>query len=190
MRQGLIRTFIAVDIDNEAILSRIKPVLDELISTGADMKPVELHNMHITLRFIGEIPKPMVDSIARMLSELRFKKFKIHIKGVGAFPTPTRPRVVWLGVVEGHEQLKEIHDWIEERLQKLGFKREKEEFVPHITLARVRSSRNIKNLVEAIMRLKDVDIGEFIVDKVRLKKSTLTPRGPIYDTLFEVKAEE
>lgn len=186
---GVIRAFISIDIDDPSVLRNILSFRDALIATGADIKPVEEENLHITIRFLGNIPLSMVDDIHSIMSSVRFKPFKIHVKGVGCFPSITRPRVIWVGVSEGYDELKRIHDEIEKGLRALGFRPERDEFVAHITVARVRSGRKREALIKVIEEYRDLDAGEMIVKSIRLKQSILTPRGPIYKTLREVRAE-
>jgi len=186
----VIRAFIAVDIDDPSVSKNIVSLRDALVATGADLKPVEEENLHITIRFLGNIPVTMVDDIYNIMKSVKFKPFKIHVKGVGCFPNISRPRVIWVGVEKGYEELKRIHDEIEKGLKALGFKPEREEFVAHITVARVRSGRKREALIKVIENFKEFDAGEMVVRYVRLKQSILTPGGPIYKTLREVKAEE
>jgi 2'-5' RNA ligase len=187
MRGDMLRVFIAVDIENPLIISRLERIKDSIIATGVPMKPVETQNMHITLRFIGEVPLAIVEEVKNILTSFKFSKFRIVLQGVGAFPTITRPRVIWVGVREGGEELKKIRDEIEKSLRALGVKPERQEFHPHVTLARIKGSRNIHSLVRLLAELSDVEVGEMIVSSIRLKKSTLTRSGPIYETLLEVK---
>jgi len=112
----VIRAFIAVDIDDPSVSKNIVSLRDALVSTGADLKPVEEENLHITIRFLGNIPITMVDDIYNIMKGIRFKPFKIHVRGVGCFPNISRPRVIWVGVEEGYEELKRIHDEIEKGL--------------------------------------------------------------------------
>jgi 2'-5' RNA ligase len=185
-----IRSFIAVDIEDPNLVSKLISIRDAFVSTGAPMKPVEDQNLHITLRFLGEIPATMIDEVYRVMASVKFRRFRIRIAGVGAFPTTTRPRVIWVGVREGAEELARIHAEIERGLRRLGFRPEKEEFVPHITLARIKGSRNIDRVVKLLNQFADVEVGEMVVDRIRLKQSILTRSGPIYRTLREVLAEE
>ncbi|MEM1869413.1 MAG: RNA 2',3'-cyclic phosphodiesterase, partial [Acidilobaceae archaeon] len=83
---SILRVFIAVDIEDPLIISRLDRVKDALVSTGVPMKVVESYNMHLTLRFIGEVSRGVVDSISRALSRLEFKEFTIVLRGLGAFP--------------------------------------------------------------------------------------------------------
>ncbi len=186
----VVRMFIAVDIEDPSIISKLVRIRDSFVATGAPMKPVEDHNMHITLRFLGNTPLSLLDDLERIVREARPKKVKLHLYGVGAFPTPTRPRVLWVGVREGAEELERIYRVIERGVRRLGFKPEREEFVAHITLARLKGSRNLDRVVKLLNELQDVDVGYITLESVRIKQSILTRSGPIYKTLREIPAEE
>ncbi len=185
-----IRCFIAVDIEEPAVLDAIGEAQRSLLSTGADLKLVERENLHITLRFLGEIPPSLVEAVGQLITQTSFKPFHVSFRGVGAFPNPHRPRVIWIGVSEGAEELKKLHSRIEDILLGLGFRREERAFTPHLTIARVRSGRNRDRLALALNSLIDMEFGSLIVGHVRLKRSTLTPRGPIYTTLAESSSYE
>ncbi len=185
-----VRAFISIDIEDPVVLGRLVSVRDMLVSTGAPMKPVEQANMHITIRFLGEIPVLLVDEVYNVMRQARFKPFRVRIVGLGAFPNNIRPRVLWAGVGEGSEQIREIYSIVERGLRKLGFRPEKEDFVPHITLARLKGRRNIEKIVRLLEEYRDYEFGEIIVNSIRLKQSILTRSGPIYRTLREHRAEE
>jgi len=184
-----LRVFIAVDIDDPLLVSRISGVIDALTSLGVPLKPVEPGNLHITIRFIGEVPRDVVNEIIdRVLSKVKFKEFDLRLRGIGAFPSTLRPRVVWIGVENGYSELKALRDQVESGLRGLGLRPERQEFKPHLTLARVKGARNISSLIRFMEGYRDYEFGVMKVRVVRLKKSTLTRSGPIYETLWEVKA--
>lgn len=183
----LIRTFVAVEVENRDVLKKLVEVRDQLVATGADLKPVEDENIHLTLRFIGEIPAGLVEVLCNDISSLKFQRFQMHIKGLGAFPSLTRPRVLWAGISEGSNKLVELYRLVETIVKKLGIPPEREEFVPHITLARVKGSRNMDKLLKTMNDLLDVDFGYSDVTEVYVKKSVLTPSGPVYSNLCSVK---
>ncbi len=185
-----VRAFIAIDIEDPVLVSRLVSIRDAFVATGAPMKPVEDHNLHVTIRFLGNIPLSMVDDIYRVMESVPLRRFKIKLQGVGAFPSIVRPRVIWVGVTEGADELRRIYEAIEKGLRRLGFRPEREEFVPHITLARLKGSRNIDRVVKLLNQYSDVEVGEMVVDRIRLKQSILTPSGPIYRTLRERVASE
>jgi 2'-5' RNA ligase len=119
------------------------------------------------------------------MSTVQFKPFVMKLQGLGAFPSQERPRVIWVGVTQGFEEVQAIYRTLRPKLQAIPLRLEpKEEFAPHITIARVKFSGYA--LRKIIASLKDVELGLQEVKAIRLKKSTLTPRGPIYETLYEV----
>lgn len=182
------RIFIAVDICNPEVLGNLSRARDLLVESKADLKPVATENIHITIRFIGETPSNIVNEICRELSNIEIKPFKVRVKGLGAFPNMNRPRVIWAGVVEGVEELAKIHEDVEKMLKRFKIPMDREEFVPHITLARVKSDRNISRLISIVNNMIDMDFGEFVVNRIVLKKSVLTPSGPIYSDICVSKA--
>ena len=184
-----IRSFISVDIEDPLILDRIERIKEMVLSTGVYMKPVEKENIHLTLRFLGEIPVALIDEVYKAMLAAKTKPFEIEIKGLGAFPTITNPRVIWVGVSRGAEELRNIHKQIEKGLRKLGIRPDTKGFEPHITIARVKSRRNKSKLIKVLNQLADVEIGVMKVTSIRLKQSILTFKGPIYKTLREVKLE-
>jgi len=181
-----IRAFIAIDIEEPVIVGRIVNIRDAFVGTGAPMKPVEDYNLHLTIRFLGYIPMSLIDDIHRVLESVEFKPFKMKLAGVGAFPSIVRPRVIWIGVREGADVLRSIYEQVERGLRRIGLRAEREEFVPHVTLARLKGSRNIERVVKLLEEFKDVEVGEVEVRCIRLKQSILQRSGPIYKTLREV----
>ena len=181
------RCFVCFDIEDEVVLSRLVKAQTILLSSGVKMKPVDKQNLHITIKFLGEIPPSVVEAVKFEMSGIKFEAFEAHIKGVGAFPTPSSPRVIWAGITEGDDELKFVHKELEKRIKRLGLKPERQTFHPHVTLLRVKGPRS-PQLLRKIMKLSDFEFGRVRCDVLKLKKSTLTPRGPLYETLFEVKA--
>jgi len=180
-----IRSFLAFDMENKSILTKITDVQTALVKTGADLKPVEPQNIHITLRFLGDILPNTVDKIHDEMKKTQFVPFNVKIHGVGVFPTINYPRVVWAGITEGAEQLQSIFNQLEPRLQGLGFSPDPKGFSPHLTIARVRSARNKPPLIQFVSANSNLEFGNVRAACLKLKKSQLTPRGPIYSTLKE-----
>jgi len=183
---GTIRSFFAFDIDDNRIVRRMSEVQGMLASTGADLKLVKPQNIHLTVRFLGDISPPMVDSIYEEMKHVSFSAFTIDIRGLGAFPKPNYPRVVWAGIKKGSDGLTDVFEQLEPRLRGLGFKPDTKGFSPHLTIARVRTGRNKDRLAEMIRELEDYEFGTVNAECLRLKQSDLTPRGPIYTNLREV----
>ncbi|NIR87882.1 RNA 2',3'-cyclic phosphodiesterase [Candidatus Bathyarchaeota archaeon] len=182
----MIRSFIAFDIKNESVLRHFSEVQGTLLNTGADLKLVKPENIHITMRFLGNISLHMVDLIHEEMKKLTFTPFDVEIKGLGAFPSLGYIRVIWTGIRKGADELANIFNQLEPSLRQLGFRPDKKGFSPHLTIARVKTGRNKAELVRCAQELADYEFGVVRADCLRLKKSVLTPKGPIYSTLKEV----
>jgi 2'-5' RNA ligase len=182
----MIRSFIAFDIDNESVIKRFSEAQAKLVNTGADLKLVKPQNIHMTMRFLGNISPPMVDSIHEEMKKISFTPFNVEIKGLGVFPKLKYARVIWAGIRKGADELTNVFSQLEPLLRGLGFKPDPKGFSPHLTIARVKTGRNKVELVRRIQELVDYEFGIVRADCLRLKKSVLTPKGPIYSTLREV----
>ena len=177
-----IRAFLAIDIDDD-LKPKINKIIKEFKQIDANIRYVDLANLHLTLKFFGDIDVEGIDLLSQKISEVvsQFDSFKVNIKGCGAFPNNNRIRVIWVGLEED-EILKDLHDKLDVEFKKLGFEADKK-FSSHLTIGRMKSAKN-KNKVKAkIEEFSDVEIGEMEVDKIVLKKSTLKPSGPIYDDI-------
>jgi 2'-5' RNA ligase len=181
-----IRSFLAFDIEEERVIRRLEEVQGTLANTGADLKLVKPQNIHITVRFLGNTTLPMVDTIYEVMKQISFAPFEITLRGLGAFPRLSRPRVIWAGIKKGADELVNVFEQLEPRLRGLGFKPDTKGFSPHLTIARVRSGTNKLQLGEVVRKLGDYDFGAVKAECLRLKKSVLTPRSPIYTTLREI----
>jgi 2'-5' RNA ligase len=180
-----IRSFLAFDIENDTCVNRLAAAQRQLLQTGADVKLVEPQNIHITIRFLGNITPTMVERIFDEMRQDQFTPFNVQIKGLGAFPNIRYPRVIWAGITQGANQLKNIFSQLEPKLRSLGFVPDTRGFSPHLTIARVRSGRNKQQLAEFLTKNTDYEVGTVDARCLRLKKSALTPKGPIYSTLKE-----
>lgn len=195
MKEGLemsepIRSFIAFDINNEEILKRLSEAQEKLVKTGADLRLVKPENIHITVRFLGNIRSNMVDRIHSEIEHVAFTSFEVEIRGIGAFPTLKYARVVWASIQKGVEKLEDMFNQLEPRLRELGLSPDKKGFSPHITIARVRTGRNKAELIHCINELTNYEFGVLKTECLKLKKSVLTSKGPIYSTLKQVCREK
>jgi 2'-5' RNA ligase len=147
------------------------------LKTPSYVKWVEKENLHITLKFLGETDKK--NGIEKKIKEIenRFSPFEVSLKNIGAFPTPKRARILWVGVEEGMDNLIELFRAIDNKTAELGFEKETRTFTPHITFARVKKGKY--SLPENI----NFSFDPFPVNEVVLFKSTLTPKGAIYEPL-------
>ncbi len=183
------RVFIAVEIENRDVLNKLISIKREIESCGGRaIKPVEDENIHLTIRFIGEVPESYLPRIRECMDMMRaVKRFSMTVAGIGVFPNPARPRVIWAGVVDGVKELKELRTIADKCLRGIA-QPDRHGFSPHITLARVKS-RVGSCMRDVIERYTDTVMGETPVTRVVLKQSKLTPRGPIYTDLYTVDLE-
>lgn len=179
------RAFIAADVKATPRLLDLKRSLGE---SGAQLKLVDLENIHLTLKFLGDTDEGLVEKVVEIMrvSVEGVEPFTMEIRGTGVFPNPNYMKVLWVGL-ENASPLITIAKKIDNEVSKLGFKREKKGFHPHITVARVKGPRK-KNQVQQILRDYQNEIfGTQRVDCIRLKKSVLSREGPTYSTVEEVK---
>src|SRR6267143_6376720 len=181
-----VRSFISIDLEDQQILSRIVSILSSLQALGGDLKPVERENIHITLKFLGNVSTPRLAEVKSSLKQLGVPAFTAEIKGAGAFPNLKHMNVIWVGVNKGWTQVEQIYEQVEKLLSGLGFRRENRPFSPHITIARVRSGRKRDEVASFLQRLTEESFGTITVDKIRLKQSILSSSGPKYSTLLEI----
>ena len=183
----MIRAFVGIDID-ETVRQNLLAAQRKLAGTGAQLKLAEPENIHVTMKFLGDISEDQVRAITEALRAAveGVKPFEISVRGIGAFPNLSYIRVIWAGVSDGREQIISIQKRIDQNLAKLGFKPERD-FVPHLTLARAKSAAGKEKLVSFLKTMTNAEFGSSRADAIELKQSTLTPKGPIYSTLARVE---
>lgn len=184
------RTFIAIELP-KAIRESLNSLQEQLKTSGAEVKWVEPQNIHLTLRFLGEANDKKLDMVIRALEETAKDRnsFYIRLSSIGAFPKINFPRIIWVGIDKGEAEAAEIARALEKEIAKVGIPPEDRPFSSHITIGRVKSSLNRSRLIDNLTTLGSGLFGqenpEFLVTKITLFKSTLTPRGPIYEILKE-----
>ncbi len=180
-----VRAFLSIDIESPDLLSRISYIQQKLDQTAAKMKIVERDNIHFTWRFFGDTAITKLDKMRTELECLEFSPFSIEIKGVSAFPNIRRPRVIWIGVTHNADLLSNLKRQTDDILGNLGYPRDKK-FTPHATIARVIAVRDRDAVIRNLESLDSESVGTMTVDAIRMTKSTLTPSGAIYETLWEI----
>lgn len=184
------RAFIAMDVDDQKVLSSIVTFQERIASTGADLKLVDPRNLHYTLLFLGEISEEEASIIVERLSKIRSPSFEVEFTGTGVFPSPHRINVIWIGVdADSQAKLKKVDDEVVSSISGLRFKPDKQ-FEPHLTVARVKSSREKDKLMEVIGDNAGMKFGTQLLTELKLKKSDLTSSGPIYTDLQRFKLGE
>jgi 2'-5' RNA ligase len=183
-----IRTFIAIEIGND-VKARAADLIKRLKKAEADVKWVDLQNMHITLKFLGDVPNVEVPDVCRIAQEVaaRFEPFDIEFVGAGAFPESARPKTLWLGVAEdeGLEQLAALNAALEDRLQsELGFSRERRKFHPHLTIGRVSDTGPAQQaLGELVAAQAQFNASLSAIDELLVFASYLEKSGPTYTVM-------
>jgi len=180
----VMRTFVAVEINNEEVQNSIKKIQSEL---KINAKPVSLENIHFTLLFLGEISDEKSEKVQKALNSIEFSPFEVEFSGIGAFPKPKFPRVVWIGTDEvGGNQLINLAKKVEEKLLPLGFRSDKP-FKPHVTIFRIKN--RIGNISDELAKLNSSSLGIQKISEIKFKKSVLTSDGPIYSDLHIVEGK-
>jgi RNA 2',3'-cyclic 3'-phosphodiesterase len=180
-----LRTFVAVEI-SEPIRDRAGELVAMLGGTTANVKWVEPHNMHLTLKFLGEVHQREIIRVCQMVSRgaAKVEPFELEVHGAGAFPNAARPRTVWLGAAKGADQMRLLHDHLEAALADLGYRTEHRRFQTHLTIGRVRGSGpGIAELGKLLQQNADAPLGSMSVRKATVFASTLTRDGPIYEVV-------
>lgn len=190
MTQERIRSFIAVDMDETSLVSKLAEAQRALGALGADLKLVEPKNIHATVRFLGEVPAPTIELVKEQMNTVKFAAFDAEFVGLGAFPNLRRINVVWVGMRKGHDDLTRIFEQLEPALRRIGFAPDSKGFSPHVTIARVKTGREREELAKLVDEMRDTPFGVIHVKELRLKRSVLTPKGPIYSTIHAVPASQ
>jgi 2'-5' RNA ligase len=183
------RSFIAVDVESRDAIGRLQ---NEISSAAGwrprDVKPVEQQNFHFTLIFLGEITDVGAGKIKSKMQELKFEPFTLTYQKVGAFPRPDAAKVIWIGVdPAGGQKLVTLANDVISKMAELGFHADKP-FSPHMTIFRVKSGPVSMGSISA--KYEGRTFGSDLIEKVHLKKSDLTPSGPIYSNIYTVEAKE
>ena len=173
------RLFVAVDL-NESVRKRIAEVQRKLDSADYDLKIVEPENLHLTLKFLGEVDESTCEHVKELISEAvkDVHAFALSFEGIGYFGNERFMKVVWLGVKGGKDEFVRAAKSLDKHLSFI--RKEEHDMSPHLTIARVKSGRNVQSLAREVNSLRDVKIGEVRVKEIKLKKSVLTPEGPVY----------
>ncbi len=168
------RAFIAIDVPYFKEIENLQK------SISGRFKAVEPHNLHLTLKFLGDVEEREVESIVKAMESCRRESFSVRLKGIGFFPNENYVRVLWIGI-EDPDPLVSLMKCLDTHLSRMGFEKEKK-YIPHLTIARVKSRISIENRD----RFTYMNFGIFQVTEIKLKKSTLTEKGPIYEDIAVV----
>ena len=181
----MIRTFIAIDIK---VVKKIIEILEEIEKCDANIKLLEPEKLHITLKFLGDTEKEKIEDIKKIIKQSikDIKPFKIKLANTGVFPNKNYIKVLWIGIKNPAELIK-ISEKINVNLAEIGFNVDKRKFSPHLTIARLKSAKNKDKILNILKKYENIEFCEFKVNSIKLMKSELTSKGPIYTTLKETK---
>jgi 2'-5' RNA ligase len=184
-----VRTFIAVET-SPPVRQRAVDLIRLLDAAGADVRWVERSHMHLTLKFLDDVPLREIPRISDAIQQVtsKIEPFDVAVRGAGAFPDVNRPKTVWIGVGDGVEPLGELFAAVEDAMAHLGFRKEPRRFEAHLTLGRTRGGGPaVAELGRLLQQASGFEAGSFRVTEVVLFSSLLTPKGPIYDALSRSK---
>lgn len=177
------RAFLAIEI-TKPLKTNLEKTQDTIRNKKiARIKYVEDNNIHLTLKFFGDIDRQKQNLISKIVNKtVAFHKpYTLKLVKIGAFPNIYRPRVIWSGVKDKNRETINIIKELDEEFSKIGFKKERD-YTPHITIGRIKDVYNKTEMTETLKELNKAYHGKMEVTKISLKSSTLTPDGPIYKT--------
>jgi len=180
------RAFVAVPV-GDAVRGILGRVQEALRRADADVRWVEPANLHLSMKFLGEVSEEQAGRLRGLLETEagRWPRLALEVAGVGTFPEGGLPRVVWAGCRGDLGKLAGLAQAVERAAEQVGVPREGRPFVAHLTIGRVKSGRNAKRLLAAIENQREVPVGREEVARLVLYRSTLTPDGPVYEELAE-----
>lgn len=176
------RLFVAIDLGDD-VKEAVGGIQRKMRSGGYDLKMVEAGNLHMTLKFLGEVDAGQKGRIEGIISDAvkGFHPFTLSFHGVGYFGSASFMKVIWAGVKEGSQDFVSLAESLDKGLSFI--RKDEHGPSPHLTIARVRQGTSTQKLAHDILSLKDVNLGEACVKEIKLKESVLTPQGPIYSDL-------
>jgi 2'-5' RNA ligase len=192
---SFVRSFIALDLSPD-LLSRLEQVIRQLreLLPGPSVRWLPVKNIHLTLKFLGDVSATNLDSLFKVLAAEAEKQptFEISLGGLGAYPSNQRPRVIWVGVT-APEALSALHKGIDDETEALGYPGEERKFTPHLTIGRVSrnaSSHEVRRISEALANTKLGSLGSLSIQEVHFYRSDLHPSGAEYTRLFSATLGE
>ena len=188
---NLIRTFIAAELPGELLqtLGKLQRTLRDAPG-GRAVNWVRSEAIHLTFKFLGDVPQDALPLVFAGIEQVCAKQppFVVQVSGLGCFPNSVRPRVVWLGLQDEHQEMQHMKQALENELASSGFSREDRAFQPHLTLGRVRSSAlssEVEILGRSIASYESAVLGQINVSQLSAISSTLSSGGGIYRILYQ-----
>ncbi|MGI0141239.1 MAG: RNA 2',3'-cyclic phosphodiesterase [Candidatus Micrarchaeales archaeon] len=177
------RTFIALDIP-ESVREEIAAVSREFSGDGVTL--VNKEAMHLSIHFLGDLTDQGIQKVKDSIQEVESKSFDVQVKGLDFF-SPSFLKVIFGKVEGGGEECSRIYEQLANSMVAREFELEPGQYTPHITVARVKRVRDPRSIVALVRSHSETDFGTFTVNSIKLKSSELTPEGPVYTDLYELK---
>ena len=181
------RVFIALQTPSflQQALEEVRSLFEPL---PIALRWVSPSNLHATLKFLGDVPEVKLDSVFSAVTDAAAGQgpFVLQARALGCFPSATRPRVLWMGLDDPHNNLRHVHQKLDSALTDAGFSPEEHQFHPHLTLARIRRPLSCPPFKALLATYQTRCFGEIKVDKIDVFQSQLQPTGSIYSVLHTV----
>lgn len=175
------RAFLAIEIEDyiKDNIDRTQKIIKE--SDSARINYVKSQNIHLTLKFFGDIDEDKKKEICDVVNKVtsQYNEYKLKLVNVGAFRNINNPRVIWIGIKD--KTTVDLIRELDSEFEKIGFEKERS-YTPHITIGRVKNINDKAKLKDTLKSLQKEYYGKMEVKEIHLKSSTLTPSGPIYKT--------
>ena len=183
-----LRVFLALNLD-EPIKSQLLRLQNRLDKIGADVRWGKAEQIHLTVKFLGEITDQMAADVCRLCQNIsaEFEPFEFGVRSAGCFANHGRPRVLWVGVEDPSGSVRRLNERIEKTLAPLGLRRERRVFKPHVTLGRVRSATNALDLRAEVVKGTNFEAGVAQTSEITIYASELGPDGPIHRVIGRAK---
>ena len=193
----MIRCFVAIELDEglrkalAELQRRLRPVLEKATGREAKVQWVRPESIHATIKFLGDVEEGRIEAIAQALRQAAaaHQAGEVQVGGLGVFPDARKPRVCWVGLREGAEQVTRLAEAVDLALAPLDFPRESRPYQPHLTLARIKEGERAVGLAleqQGLLAKEQGSLGRLSVRALALMKSELRPSGAVYTRLAEL----
>jgi 2'-5' RNA ligase len=186
-KKDSIRTFVCVEVPR-TIKDRVEALQRSLKRDDAQVSWVKPANIHLTIKFLGDVPAHRVEAVRRCVERAAasLTEFEIQVAGAGCFPSPRSPRVLWVGLGPLPESLGRLHANVEDELAREGFPRERKPFSPHLTIGRVRGPRYAAAVAEGLIAA-GFEPESFRAREIVVMRSDMSPSGSVYTPQAVIK---
>jgi len=183
-----IRTFVAIPIDKE-ITQQLVEVQQALSASGARVRWVAGENIHLTMKFLGDVRDEQINDVCEAAKQVakKIEPFEFTVAGVMCIPPRGALRMIWVGLTDKTGTSEKLQSLLEDTYAQMGFRKENRSFRPHLTLGRVKSSKNTDQLRQAVEKFANKEFGLQLADQIIVFSSQLKPDGPVYSPMATIK---